>query len=288
MMAETRIQDESLNLQQIRGIGPGVARRLTETGIGDVAALAVATPESVEAALRGMPVISQERIREWIAAAARLAPPPRKTSPDNGQHYATFRLELLLDKNQEVRRTRVNHVQSGQKASWAGWTVERLNDFVRENAAIAPVANADAGEVAEIEADSPPQPAAVTETDNLYLRNLTVAAAGSPEPRHIVYRGQPYHVRFGVTVNELADVGQVSTRTTTALYARPLGGEGRYRLGQSVKTQSTGPEMAVAMSMVPGAELQPGAYRLEVEIDQDGRSRRRLVVPLNEGMLLVY
>jgi hypothetical protein len=275
-------------LRQIRGIGPGVARRLTEAGIGDVAALAVAAPESVEAALRGMPVISQERIREWIAAAARLAPPPKKTAPDNGQHYATFRLELLLDKNQEVRRTRVNHVQSGQKASWAGWTVERLNEFVQENAAIAPVANADAGEVIEIEAGSPPQPEAVTTTDQLSLRNLTVAAVGSPEPRHIVYRGQPYDVRFGVTVNELADVRQASAETTTALYARPLGGEGRYRLGQSVKTQSTGPEMAVAMSIVPGVELVPGAYRLEVEVDLEGKSRRWLTAPINEGMLLVY
>lgn len=277
---ENRVDEkDASDLRQIRGIGPGVAHRLAEAGINDVSALAAATPESIAAALQGLPVVSQERIREWIAAAATLAPPPKKMSPENGQHYATFRLELLLDRNHQVRRTRVSHVQSEKKEIWAGWDVARLSDFVRENAGISSPAVMEDAEI------PPPQSQPLSAADDLQLRGLTVAAAGSREPSHFVRRGRPYDVHFGVVAGEGEGMGPAAGEATTALYARPLDGEGRYQLGEA---SATGPAMEVAISIIPGAELSPGAYRLEVEIDQEGQSRRRLTAPLSEGMLLVY
>jgi hypothetical protein len=46
------------------------------------------------------------------------------------QAYETFVVELLLDEQRAVRRTRVVHVQSGTEERWAGWDEERLLQFL--------------------------------------------------------------------------------------------------------------------------------------------------------------
>ena len=46
------------------------------------------------------------------------------------QPYATFVVSLLLDKQGNVRRTRVVHVQTGDEQKWAGWDQERLLAFL--------------------------------------------------------------------------------------------------------------------------------------------------------------
>jgi hypothetical protein len=42
------------------------------------------------------------------------------------QPYETFVVELLVDEQRAVRRTRVAHVQTGAEERWAGWDDERL------------------------------------------------------------------------------------------------------------------------------------------------------------------
>jgi hypothetical protein len=46
--------------------------------------------------------------------------------------------------------------------------------------------------------------------------------------------------------------------------------------------------MDVQMDIIPGAELSPGAYRLEVEFGLEEGARRWTAASLGEGMLLVY
>lgn len=258
-------QEETLDLQQIRGIGPGLARRLGAAGLGDVARLAAATPEEVAAALRGLPVVSPERIGEWIAVAARLAPPPERATPDdNGQHYATFGLELLLDRDNEVRRTRINHVQSGRRASWAGWEAARVSDFVVEVAGIGRAA-AIAGVATESVPDVPP------ETSRLHdLEIFPVGAAGAGR---ILHRDRPFDVRFGVTLSDSAEL-EPAVPLTATLYVRSLDGGERQPLGQSAVPAFPGPERAMAIA-VPDAALSPGLYRLEVDLAAEGRPHRR-------------
>jgi hypothetical protein len=50
--------------------------------------------------------------------------------PADRQHYSTFVVELLLDEHNDVRRTRVVHVQTGIEKKWAGWDEERLLAFL--------------------------------------------------------------------------------------------------------------------------------------------------------------
>lgn len=46
------------------------------------------------------------------------------------QQYETFVVELLVDEQRAVRRTRMVHVQTGTEERWAGWDEERLVRFV--------------------------------------------------------------------------------------------------------------------------------------------------------------
>ncbi len=273
-------------LQQIRGIGPGLARRLAEAGIGDAPALAQADLEQVAAALQGLPVVSRERIQEWIDAAARLAPAPAAEAHD-GQHYATFRLELLLDEGNGVRRTRAGHVQSGREVNWAGWQPARLTDFITGCAGLPVAAEA-------APAPAPPPPAVAQRVGALRLHDLEVCDATTRQRQHILRRGQPYDVRFAVAVTGLSesrhggDVAAPATRAAAAVYARPVNGAERRRLGQQAAMEWSGPEQAMRVGVVPGVEMAPGAYRLEVVFDLEEDTYRWPTASLSEGLVLVY
>lgn len=277
------------DLQLIRGIGPGVARRLQQANIADVAALAAADPEQIVAALRDMPAVSNERIHEWIEAAAQLAPAPvaRPADVDNGQHYATFRLELLLDLRNEVRRTRMSHVQSGAEESWAGWAVERVGRFVAENAGLRSSSTYSA---TAAEAGSEVQTSARVEATEPRLHDLHIVDPQTSALHHIVHRGQSYDVRFGVAMGEQAGWPEEPARISAAVYARSLSGEQRHHLARQAMMQPLGSELDVSVGVVPAPALSPGPYRLEVELDVETADRRRRwpTASLREGMLIVF
>ena len=278
-MEAKRTEMETDSLQAIHGIGPGVARRLADAGIGGPAALAAASPEEVARALKGMPVVSAERVRQWIAAAGQLAEKQPDALSDNGQHYATFRLELLLGQGNMVRRTRVQHVQSEANASWSGWATNRLIHFVVENAGFEP----------------PPEMGnafASSETEQMALRlhDLKVVDAQTRRPRHIVRRGQPYDVQFGVALEGGNDATPEPARMRATLYARSPDGEERALLGHGATARPLAPDLSVAFAMTPAVDLDPGPYRLELELDVETADRRRRwpTASLREGMLIVF
>lgn len=132
------------DFKQIPGIGPAIERRLHEVGILTYGQLASTSPDELADKLQSFAGISASRIEQqgWTAQARELAPPEPEPATDpqggsgNGQHYATFNIELLLDNNSEVRRTRAVYIQGGDQSSWAGWDRERLLRFVEERAAI--------------------------------------------------------------------------------------------------------------------------------------------------------
>jgi predicted flap endonuclease-1-like 5' DNA nuclease len=132
------------DLKQIHGIGPTAERRLSEAGIRTLAQLALASPEAIAARAAGL---SAQRIAKenWIGQARQLshrkskpapAMRPGHSPPADHQHYATFTVELLLDKANRVRRTRCAHVQSGDQETWPAWEAARLVTFVAEHASV--------------------------------------------------------------------------------------------------------------------------------------------------------
>jgi extracellular elastinolytic metalloproteinase len=139
------------DLKRIKGIGPGIERSLHRAGIRTFTQLAALTPDDLVRLVGTAAGLSAQRIakQDWTGAARELAAAeeepagvggPEWEAPPDRQQYATFTVELLLDENGEVRRTRVVHVQQqdkdGGKDSWPGWEGGRLVRYFVEHAAL--------------------------------------------------------------------------------------------------------------------------------------------------------
>lgn len=133
------------NFQLIRGIGPSTEGRLHDAGILSFTQLGTMSPSAIYTLVRGVPGMSVGRIAEqgWSDRARELAsePPPAEshsnaTHSGDRQHYATFTIKLLLDEDNNVRRTRVTHIQSDNEALWPGWDEHRMIKFIVHHAAL--------------------------------------------------------------------------------------------------------------------------------------------------------
>lgn len=132
------------DLKQVKGIGAGIEKRLHGAGILTFAQLAAKEPAEVVTLIADVPGMSVGRVtkQNWIGQASQLAstheqgsiePVGDTADHENRQHYAIFKVELLLDEDNNVRRTRVWHIQKdGQEDAWAGWEGERLVSFVAQ------------------------------------------------------------------------------------------------------------------------------------------------------------
>jgi hypothetical protein len=125
------------DLQKITGIGPVLATRLREAGITSYRDLATTPAERMAELLGGAGGISVERItsQDWAGQAQRLADDATANPPDH-QRYATFHVELLIDSDGGVRRTKVRHYQSDLEDNWAGWDQEQLSAVITGRAGL--------------------------------------------------------------------------------------------------------------------------------------------------------
>jgi hypothetical protein len=121
------------DLQKITGIGAALAARLADAGVSTYRELACHAPQRL-AALTRVPtakIVSQD----WAGQARRLAG-SALTEPEGQQKYATFHVELLIDADNTVRRTKTRHFQTDTEESWPGWDDQRLNAVIRRKAAL--------------------------------------------------------------------------------------------------------------------------------------------------------
>ena len=121
------------DLQKITGIGAAVAARLADAGVTTYRELACHAPQRL-AALTRVPtakIVSQD----WAGQARRLAD-SALTEPEGQQKYATFHVELLVDADNTVRRTKTRHFQTDTEECWPGWDDQRLIAVIRRKAAL--------------------------------------------------------------------------------------------------------------------------------------------------------
>jgi hypothetical protein len=121
------------DLQKIIGIGAALAARLADAGVTTYRELASHTPQRL-AALTRVPsakIVSQD----WAGQARQLAG-SALTEPEGQQKYATFLVELLIDADNTVRRTKTRHFQTDTEDSWPGWDDRRLIAVIRRKAAL--------------------------------------------------------------------------------------------------------------------------------------------------------
>ena len=126
------------DLKRIHGVSPAVERRLHGVGIYTYAQLAALSPADIAASVAGLSGLTAERIirQDWIGQARKLATSSKPTESQkqdenqaDHQHYATFTLELLLDKDNTALRAYIKHNESGAEDIWDGWQDAQLTGF---------------------------------------------------------------------------------------------------------------------------------------------------------------
>jgi hypothetical protein len=269
------------DFQKIAGIGAGIERRLHEAGILTYHDLAARSPEEIAASLAGMAGLSSARIasQDWVGQARQLAGPagpPLPSEPD--QHYASFHIELLLDVDNSVRRTKLHHYQSGTDEAWAGWDEDRLLALVHSH--IPPAAPRQPAEAADSQSPAPPTTTepetARSSGERRGAADLAVGLASSSlrvENLGLTHEGRRSH---RLTPGESTSVGFIlGVSRTTAPQAAALdfaaditagsvlGDDQRWPLGTVQGAVRMDEPLSVELT---GPPLPRGLYRLEATV----------------------
>lgn len=264
--------------RQISGIGPGIEQRLHSAGIHTFAQLGELSIEEILAVLNGMVGITRERVtqQDWPAQARRLAQelqplaeagdrpqlpqenfrsePPPETEPENDwRKYESFMVELLIDENHQVRRTRVVHVRSNEKSSWAGWNPHHLDKWVAK----------------QLHLSQPQELDDLSSTrvnGSVTIRSLSIFPLAADSSTHFIDSYQPFHVHI------LLDLSQASVRPNmglvyqAAVEAHPLGSGRSFHLGSNSGPLSHSNESEQAILSIKTNGIPEGTYRLEATV----------------------
>jgi hypothetical protein len=269
------------DFRKIAGIGQAIERRLHDAGILTYQDLAARSPEQIATSLGDVAGLSSARIasQDWAGQAGRLAgpaAPPLPSEPD--QHYASFHIELLLDVDGSVRRTKVHHHQSGKDEAWPGWDEGRLIALLSDHIPIlapqqpagAPGPPSSATPATDQQETAAPS-GRETETAELpvtlpssvlRIENLGLTRAGRRIHRHAP--GEPTAIGFTLHVTQ-ASTGQAATFDYTAdvTASSELGDSQRQLLGTAHGTVRAGEPLLVELA---GPPLPRGLYRLGVSV----------------------
>jgi hypothetical protein len=269
------------DFQKIAGIGEAIERRLHDAGILSYQDLAARSPEQIAARLAGMAGLSPARIasQDWTGQARQLAgatAPPLPSEPN--QHYASFHIELLLDVDNSVRRTKVHHHQTGNDEAWPGWDEDRLLALLRDHIPLmAPQQPAEA-----VDRPSPATPTAnqqetaapprsEPETVNLpvsppssSLRIEELGLIRDSQRIHIAAPSEPTSIRVTFRMNRTSARQDATLDFTADVTARSrLGDSQHWPLGTARGAVRVDEPLSVELA---GPPLPRGLYRLEATV----------------------
>jgi hypothetical protein len=260
------------DFKRIKGIGPAVERRLHDAGIFTFTQLAALTPLDIAALVSNLTDLSAERItqQDWVGRACQLAAKPAEPQPnpipvEDGQHYSTFSVELLLDDAVEVRRTRIKHIQDGAEDAWTGWEEARLMNFVARYAPLRLQSPAPHPPMSVPEQVAPaPQPRVRTNLMTQPGRGTLAAAPFEADgPPNLLQQDQPFELHLALDLTEVDTSGEESLNYTAIVYAKRLGGSLRQTIAEA--GGATAATDTLTINMI-GALLSAGMYRLEAAV----------------------
>jgi hypothetical protein len=290
------------DLKLIRRIGPAIERRLHEAGIHTYSRLAEMSVESLAALLADMTGFSVQRLQQldWIGQARQLADENKQKNMNieselpERQHYALFSLELLLDEQNHVRRTRATNAQAQKEDAWAGWNLDRLAAFLAESAGIVFEMPQKEEPPAPIDADVVSESALVSGKPAGVLRvsEMHVSADEAENVQRLVLSHRPFNVTLKL------DLSQAELRLNQPLdylaiiYAKKMAGGSNHEIGRSEGRLKVTDCVDVE---VPGIALPDGAYRIEAVVTlklgangENGRQNANLMAMMEGGLLQVY
>jgi hypothetical protein len=293
------------DFQKIAGIGQAIERRLHDAGILTYQDLAVRTPEQIAASLTDVAGLSSARIasQDWAGQAGRLVGPsasPLPSEPD--QTYASFHIELLLDVDGSVRRTKVHYYQSEKDSekdeAWPGWDEGRLIALLSGHIpALAPRQPAEApqqpAEAPQQPAEAPQQPAeapgppssATPTTDqqetaapsgsemdtsklpvslpSTFLRIENLGLTREGQRIHRHAPGEPTSIGFTLHVTQASTQAATFDFTADVTASSELGDNQLQLLGTAQGAVRAGEPLPVELA---GPPLPRGLYRLEATV----------------------
>jgi hypothetical protein len=285
-------QTQSDDLKLIHGIGPGIEKRLHAAGILTYAQLAAKTPEQVVSALGNVIGLTTKRVidQEWIEQSRQLAatePPDELTGRESRQHYATFTVELLLDDENHVRRTRAVYIQADKEEAWASWDEARLMAFFTQHGEL---------NFGQIEALTPEaiEPSSIIEPSvlrgRLSLDTAHITSLQTGRPGRILARNQPFEINLAVDLGELVIPAEANVGYAAQVFAKALGVGSKQKIGEAHGDFT--PANSVEMT-VKNQGLDEGTYRIGVnlalsQLPTEPATQPEMEVLLDGGLLKVF
>lgn len=272
-----RIED----LKLIHGIGPEIEKKLNGVGIYTFAQLTAMLPADISAAVAGLAGASTDRIikQDWIGQARKLATSSISTEAQLGseipmepQHLSTFTLELLLDKDNDVRRSHITHIESGEEDAWDSWQDRRLVNFLVHRAGLnVPLLEPIASDVAAKEPLPPAAaepalavPVVVAATAPLggvlRISEVEVVSAESPGPQKLLHYGQPFEVHVTLDLSDVIVFEDTPLSYKISVYGKSVEGHPCQTVGEISGISK--PIDSVTLN-VRGTTPPTGIYRLQ-------------------------
>jgi len=275
------------DFNRIKGIGPAIAESLHNSGILTYTQLSTLTPNEILSLISDIPGLSVKRItqQDWIGQAKQLAGTISTNQLNleladikNGQHYAVFTIELLLNADNTVQRTIVKNVRSRDEDSWAGWQWSKVEDFIKRQSGLklpapVPVSKTVAPEIVPPAKKEPvagkPQPKL---SGAIGLQVIDVLVENKPHPQRVLTHDQPFTIRLTLDLAEVDWPGATPLYYTLTVYGKNLKNGTRQLVGTK-KDRLHLSELATIEVNSPGIPV--GDYRLEaiVNLSPQGQAK---------------
>jgi len=267
------------DFKQVNGIGPAVEKRLHAAGIVNYAQLARTKPKKLASLLTSLVGFSAERIitQDWIGQARRLAADAGETilegkgvNSHDRLHYAVFTVELLLDKENRVRRTRVLHVQGQEEDTWAGWVGEKLLGFFVESGHLRISEVSEAlkeeveGPIQVLEPVLVPEPKldqTASKVSNVpEIKEIQLLSSEGEQLKRMIPGDYSFDVRLLLDLTGIEIPPGEHLGYEAVLYSKEVGSHERLILGRA---ESSIPPAESSVIGIQSQPLPPGDYHLE-------------------------
>ena len=154
------------------------------------------------------------------------------------QRYATFSLELLLNDDNTVRRTKLTHMQSGESQTWAEWVASEVTAYIESREQLHPsvLSAPEQSETSQQKSDSP-RVAAASQAQTFpnahaaHLSLLGVMCEGKSEYSTQLSREQPYTFRLALDISDEGLSRNASLKYEAFVQAKQLGSGNKAKIG---------------------------------------------------------
>jgi predicted flap endonuclease-1-like 5' DNA nuclease len=289
------------DLTRITGIGPDIARRLDEVGISTYAELGASSASEIAKLLPDISPLLWGCIDAWRCEAQELASAAsshrdsggQAAGNGNGQHYQSFIVRVLVNKDGSIRDTRMEHIGTGEVKRWAGWEHDAMLAFIK-NAVADPVPLAAPTEPHDWTRRHTPPPATSRAAGKPVTSKRDIAAGNRPTAdlaataalrldRIVLHASEPFTVTMTLNLTGAKVADRLAY--SAVIVAKQLGGGPKLTLARATGLLATAGTPAI---QAKAHGLPAGLYRLEgaVSLREAGARHPGRLAAAAEGIML--